>query len=67
MAKVSNAQLQQQLESFIERFEASMKMLTETTNTAKTELGEKIDNITARLDNYDSRLDNLEKKCDTRA
>ena len=61
MAKVSNAQLQQQLESFIERFEASMKTLTETTNTAKTELGEKIDNITARLDNYDSRLDNVEK------
>ena len=61
MAKVSNAQLQQQLESFSERFEEMMKSLTTTTNDAKTELAAKIDGINVRLDSYDTRFNKLEE------
>ena len=58
--KMSNAQLNQQLETFTTRFEAEIKSITETTNSAKAELVEKIDGITARLDTYDEKFAKLE-------
>ena len=59
--KVTNVQLQQQMDSFSNRFEAAMKTLTEATQAVKVELGQKMDEITTRLDGYGARVDTLER------
>ena len=61
MAKVSNAQLQQQLENLATRFEEAMKVLTSKTDSVKSEIAEKIDGINTRLDKYDEKFDKLER------
>ena len=60
-AKVSNAQLQQQLEGFSQRFEENFKLLTTSQDQTKTELFSKIDGITTRLDSFDVRIDKMER------
>ena len=63
--KVTNVQLQQQMDSFATRFEAAMKNLTEATQAVKVELGKKMDEITTRLDGYGARVDTLERDVPT--
>ena len=57
MAKVTNAELQKQLEGFSTKFDEAMAALTKTTESTN----EKIDRITARLDSYDDKIEKLEQ------
>ena len=61
MAKVTNVQIQQQLEALTTRLEETFKILTSSTEAAKTEITQKIDGINVRLDSYDQRFDKLER------
>ena len=55
--KVTNAELQKQLEGLSTKFEEAMQTLTKTTQSTN----EKIDGITARLDGYDAKIEKLER------
>ena len=57
MAKVTNAELQRQLEGLSTKFDEAMTALTKTTESTN----EKIDGITARLDGYDDKIEKLEQ------
>ena len=60
-AKVSNAQLQQQLESLTTRLEDSMLRLSDTMVKSKSELSEKMDVVTNRMDNFERRIEKIER------
>ena len=61
MAKVSNAQLQSQLEALSTRLEETFKLLTSSTEVVKTEIAQKIDGINTRLDGYDKKFEKLQR------
>ena len=60
-SKLSNAQLQQNLDSFTERIENAIKGLTLTAEVTKNQLIEKIDGITTRLDVFDEKIAKIER------
>ena len=61
MPNVSNIQLKEQLEGLSSRLEEAIKILTSSTEAAKTDITQKIDGINVRLDNYEVQLNKLER------